>query len=154
MGVIVPDKEYIQNIRQLCDDHNVLLILMKSWQVFVLHPEAHKNYFGVEADLTCLGKIIGGGMPVGAYGGKKRSWKNITTKRTYYQVYSTLSGNPVCMAASIKTLKLLKDKGLYQTLAIRTQFLVTRWKNCSTMDWFDCTVCGLNDDTIFTNKNV
>ena len=122
---------------------------------FRVAPGGAQEYFGVEADLTCLGKIIGGGMPVGAYGGKKVIMEKVSPQGPIYQA-GTLSGNPVCMAAGIKTLKLLKDKELYQTLAMRTQFLADQMEKIAKHHGVDLTVqyAGSMMTPFFTNKNV
>ncbi|MCB1197258.1 MAG: glutamate-1-semialdehyde 2,1-aminomutase [Deltaproteobacteria bacterium] len=122
MGVVLPKEGYLQTMRELCDQHDIVLIFDEVMTGFRVSRGGAQEYFGVTPDLTCMGKIIGGGMPVGAYGGNEKLMKQVAPVGPVYQA-GTLSGNPVCMAAGIKTLKLLKDREVYQTLEYRTKFL-------------------------------
>jgi len=122
MGVVLPEQGYLQAIRDLCTEHDVLLIFDEVMTGFRLDRGGAQTLFGIEPDLTCLGKIIGGGMPVGAYGGKRALMEHVAPTGPVYQA-GTLSGNPVCMASGIKTLKVLDQLQCYETLALRTKFL-------------------------------
>jgi glutamate-1-semialdehyde 2,1-aminomutase len=116
MGVVPPQSGFLEGLRQLCDQHGALLIFDEVITGFRLAPGGAQEYYGVHADLVTYGKIIGGGMPVGAYGGSRALMELVAPVGPVYQA-GTLSGNPVAMAAGLTQLKLLQDnKGLYQKL--------------------------------------
>lgn len=104
MGVVPAEKEFIGGLRNLASDNGSILIFDEVMTGFRVHPGGAAEIYGIKPDLTCLGKIIGGGMPVGAYGGVVRLMKHISPDGPVYQA-GTLSGNPVAMAAGIATLK-------------------------------------------------
>ena len=108
MGVVLPKKGFLEGLRKLCTDNGSLLIFDEVITGFRLSLSGAQGYFGIEPDLTTFGKIIGGGMPVGAYGGRKDVMKLIAPSGPVYQA-GTLSGNPVAMAAGLAQLKLLKE---------------------------------------------
>jgi glutamate-1-semialdehyde 2,1-aminomutase len=122
MGVIPPREGFLQNLRRLCDARNIVLIFDEVITGFRLIYGGAQKYFGVRPDLTCLGKIIGGGLPVGAFGGRADLMKLISPEGDVYQA-GTFSGNPLTTAAGITTLKALKKEGLYQDLSKKTAFL-------------------------------
>jgi glutamate-1-semialdehyde 2,1-aminomutase len=105
-GLIPPKKNYLKEVRNLCDKHGVLLIFDEVITGFRLAKGGAQEYFGVKPDITVLGKIIGGGLPVGAYGASKKIMAKIAPDGPVYQA-GTLSGNPLAMAAGIATLKKL-----------------------------------------------
>ena len=107
-GLIMPSKEYLQGVRSLCTKHAVVLIFDEVITGYRLSDGGAQKYFGIEADLTTLGKIIGGGLPVGAYGGRQDIMSMVAPDGPVYQA-GTLSGNPLAMAAGIATLKKLTD---------------------------------------------
>lgn len=107
MGVVPPAPGFLEGLRALCDKNNALLIFDEVITGFRLAPGGAMEYFGVTADLVTYGKIIGGGMPVGAYAGKREIMKHVSPSGRVYQA-GTLSGNPVAMAAGMATLKELK----------------------------------------------
>lgn len=114
MGVVLPEDGFLQNIRRICDENQALLIFDEVITGFRLGRSGAQGYFGVEADITTFGKIIGGGMPVGAYGGRQDIMKNISPLGKVYQA-GTLSGNPIAMAAGIAVLKVLtRDNSVYE----------------------------------------
>lgn len=116
MGVVVPEKEFLVTLRSLCDKYGTVLIFDEVITGFRLSYGGAQEYFDIIPDLTILGKIIGGGMPVGAYGGRKEIMNMISPVGSVYQA-GTLSGNPVAMEAGISTLKLLRDtKNIYNDL--------------------------------------
>ena len=106
MGVVPPQPGFLQGLRQLCDEFGALLIFDEVITGFRLAPGGAQQYFGVRADLVTYGKIIGGGMPVGAYGGSRKLLELVAPLGPVYQA-GTLSGNPVAMAAGLTQLKIL-----------------------------------------------
>lgn len=115
MGVIIPDIAFLKGLRELTQKNGSLLIFDEVISGFRVGPGGAQEYYNIIPDLTCLGKIIGGGLPVGAYGGKKEIMEHIAPEGNIYQA-GTLSGNPLAMAAGLSTLKLLKDKNIYNDL--------------------------------------
>lgn len=115
MGCIVPRIEFLRQLRTLCDRHGILLIFDEVVTGFRVAFGGAQELFGVKADLTCLGKILGGGLPMGAYGGRQEIMEMIAPLGPVYQA-GTLSGNPLSVAAGIATLKLLRDKRAYEIL--------------------------------------
>jgi glutamate-1-semialdehyde 2,1-aminomutase len=103
MGVVLPQKSFLSDLRKIADTHNTLLIFDEVITGFRVAWGGAQSLYGVEPDLTCLGKIIGGGVPVGAYGGKRKIMELIAPLGPVYQA-GTLSGNPLAMAAGIATL--------------------------------------------------
>lgn len=108
MGVVLPQPGFLQGLRDICDAHGSLLIFDEVITGFRLKIDGAQGFFGVRPDLTTFGKIIGGGMPVGAYGGRKDVMEVVSPLGAVYQA-GTLSGNPVAMAAGLAQLKLLRD---------------------------------------------
>ncbi len=115
MGVIIPDMEFLKGIRKITVENGSLLIFDEVISGFRVAPGGAQELYGILPDLTCLGKIIGGGLPVGAYGGKKQIMSRMAPEGGIYQA-GTLSGNPLAMAAGLATLKLLKSEGVYGEL--------------------------------------
>lgn len=108
MGVVLPKKGFLTGLRRLCNENGSLLIFDEVITGFRLSLSGAQGYFDIEPDLTTFGKIIGGGMPVGAYGGRKDVMKLIAPSGPVYQA-GTLSGNPVAMAAGLAQLKILQE---------------------------------------------
>ena len=108
MGVVLPKDGFLKGLRKLCDDNNALLIFDEVITGFRLGLTGASGYFNVHPDLITYGKIIGGGMPVGAYGGRADVMQVVSPVGSVYQA-GTLSGNPVAMAAGITQLKILKE---------------------------------------------
>lgn len=108
MGVVPPAEGFLAGLRQICDANGALLIFDEVITGFRLGIDGAQGYYGIRPDLTTFGKIIGAGMPVGAYGGRREVMNVISPLGTVYQA-GTLSGNPVAMAAGITQLKLLRD---------------------------------------------
>ena len=106
MGVVPPEPGFLQALRELTEKNGTLLIFDEVMTGFRVDYTCAQGYFGVTPDLTCLGKVIGGGLPVGAYGGKREIMERIAPAGTVYQA-GTLSGNPLAMTAGIETLKKL-----------------------------------------------
>ena len=108
MGVVLPEEGFLPGLRSLCDENGALLIFDEVITGFRLGPSGAQGFYGVKPDLTTFGKIIGGGMPVGAYGGRRDIMSNIAPLGPVYQA-GTLSGNPVAMAAGLAQLRLLRE---------------------------------------------
>ncbi|WP_318615213.1 glutamate-1-semialdehyde 2,1-aminomutase [Sporosarcina sp. YIM B06819] len=106
MGVVPPEPGFLEGLRELTEQNGTLLIFDEVMTGFRVGYNCAQGHFGVTPDLTCLGKVIGGGLPVGAYGGKREIMENIAPAGTVYQA-GTLSGNPLAMTAGIETLKKL-----------------------------------------------
>jgi len=123
MGVIEPDMEFLLTVRELCTQYGALLIFDEVMTGFRLAKGGAQELFGVTPDLTTLGKIIGGGLPVGAYGGRKEIMQHLSPSGPVYQA-GTLSGNPVAMAAGLATLKIINNRDdLYSDLEFKSALL-------------------------------
>ncbi len=118
MGVVPPKEGFLQFLRDITFRYGSLLIFDEVITGFRLSKGGAQELFGIEPDITCLGKILGGGMPVGAYGGRKEIMSQVAPEGSVYQA-GTLSGNPVAMVAGVETLKELRDKEPYRTLEER-----------------------------------
>jgi glutamate-1-semialdehyde 2,1-aminomutase len=115
MGVIEPDLAFLRRLRQLTSERGALLIFDEVISGFRVALGGAQALYGIMPDLTCLGKIIGGGLPVGAYGGKRDIMLRMAPEGDIYQA-GTLSGNPLAMAAGLATLKALNRNGVYEEL--------------------------------------
>lgn len=113
MGVIKPSSEFIQELRTLTKENNILLIIDEVMTGFRSKFGGAQELLGIEADITCLGKVVGGGFPVGAYGARNEIMEMVSPLGDMYQA-GTLSGNPIAMACGIATLKELKKKDPYK----------------------------------------
>ena len=122
MNCIPPAHNYLQGLRELCTQHGALLIFDEVMTGFRVALGGAQAYYGVTPDLTTFGKIIGGGMPVGAYGGRRELMEQIAPAGPIYQA-GTLSGNPVAMAAGLAMLELIQAPGFHDRLAARTRLL-------------------------------
>lgn len=119
MGVVLPEEGFLQGVRRLTEEYGALLIFDEVMTGFRVSYGGAQGYYGIDPDITCLGKVIGGGLPVGAYGGKRRFMEQIAPSGPIYQA-GTLSGNPLAMNAGLTTLKLLQQPGTYEALASKT----------------------------------
>ncbi|NPV52719.1 MAG: glutamate-1-semialdehyde 2,1-aminomutase [Firmicutes bacterium] len=125
MGLVLPKMGYLEGLRRITRDHGALLIFDEVITGFRVAPGGAQELYNVAPDLTCLGKIIGGGLPVGAYGGKKEIMGVLAPSGPVYQA-GTLSGNPLAMAAGIAVLELLQDRRIYEELEGKTSYLLSQ----------------------------
>jgi len=121
-GFIVPDAGFLEGLRELTKEYGALLVFDEVMTGFRISYGGAQEKFGITPDLTTLGKVIGGGLPVGAYGGRKDIMSMVAPSGPMYQA-GTLSGNPLAMTAGIKTLELLQKPGTYEYLEKITQKL-------------------------------
>jgi glutamate-1-semialdehyde 2,1-aminomutase len=123
MGCVLPAPGFLEALRQICDKENILLIFDEVMTGFRLAPGGAQEKLGIRADLVTYGKVIGGGMPVGAFGGRREIMEYIAPLGKVYQA-GTLSGNPIAMIAGITTLKMLKENpAIYTELEEKTRYL-------------------------------
>ncbi len=115
MGCVPPEPGFLEGLRRVCDQYGIVLILDEVMTGFRVAYGGAQQLYKIKPDLTCLGKVIGGGLPVGAFGGKLEIMQKIAPIGPIYQA-GTLSGNPLAMVAGIETLKLLAKPGVYKTL--------------------------------------
>lgn len=123
MGVIAPEPGFLAGVRKLCDEHEVVLIFDEVITGFRLAYGGAQQLFNVRPDLTCFGKALGGGMPIGAFGGRASIMDKLMPDGDVYQA-GTFSGNPVTMAGGIELLRLLSEPDVYPTLDERADQLV------------------------------
>jgi glutamate-1-semialdehyde 2,1-aminomutase len=122
MNCIPPVTGFLEGLREVCDQHGSVLIFDEVMTGFRVSLGGAQGHYGITPDLTALGKVIGGGMPVGAFGGKREIMEHISPLGPVYQA-GTLSGNPIAMTAGLKTLELISTPGFHDALAERTQAL-------------------------------
>ena len=122
MGVVLPEEGFLGSIREICTRYGALLIMDEVMSGFRLCYGGAQKVYGVEPDLTCLGKVIGGGLPVGALGGRREVMEMLAPLGPVYQA-GTLSGNPLAMTAGIETLRVLRSKSSYPRLLKKTETL-------------------------------
>ena len=115
MGVIPPREGFLEGLRDLCDRHGALLVFDEVMTGFRVHPGGAQALYGIQPDLTTLGKVIGGGLPVGAYGGRKEIMEMVAPAGPVYQA-GTLSGNPLAMTAGKVTLQALMDPDVWSAM--------------------------------------
>jgi glutamate-1-semialdehyde 2,1-aminomutase len=123
MNCIPPLPGFLQTLREVCDEHGTVLIFDEVMTGFRVALGGAQGIYGIRPDLTTLGKVIGGGMPVGAFGGRREIMEKIAPLGPVYQA-GTLSGNPVAMSAGLKTLELISTPGFYDQLAAKVEQLV------------------------------
>ncbi len=156
MGCVLPEEGFLQGLRSLCDQHGILLIFDEVMTGFRLAAGGAQELFDISPDLTTLGKIIGGGMPVGAYGGRKEVMNYVSPAGPVYQA-GTLSGNPVAMAAGFAALRQLKDDpSIYNRLEEHTSIIVNGVKEILSSKGLPYTVnhVGSMFSVFFTDQQV
>ncbi len=122
MNLIAPAPGFLQGLRDACDRQGALLIFDEVMTGFRVHPQGAQGLYGITPDITTLGKVIGGGMPVGAFGGRRAVMEMIAPLGPVYQA-GTLSGNPVAVAAGLATLRAIAAPGFHEALSARTREL-------------------------------
>ena len=127
MNCIPPADGFLQGLREICDQSGAVLIFDEVMTGFRVALGGAQEYYDIRPDLTTLGKVVGGGMPVGAFGGKREIMECIAPLGPVYQA-GTLSGNPITMAAGLSTLKLIQAADFYKNLSVATESLVTGLK--------------------------
>jgi glutamate-1-semialdehyde 2,1-aminomutase len=123
MNLVRSTPEFLQTMRRLCTQHGAILAFDEVMTGFRVALGGAQSIYGIEPDLTVLGKVIGGGMPVAAFGGKREVMKHLAPLGGVYQA-GTLSGNPVAVACGLATFKLIQQPGVYETLTARTARLM------------------------------
>ncbi|MFH1487824.1 MAG: glutamate-1-semialdehyde 2,1-aminomutase [Pseudomonadota bacterium] len=139
MGVVLPEENYLKGLREVTLENDSLLIFDEVITGFRVGPGGAQELYGVLPDLTCLGKIIGGGLPVGAYGGRRELMERMAPEGDVYQA-GTLSGNPIAMAAGLATLKLLRQGGVYGDLEAKGEMLFSGLANAARSAGIDVVV--------------
>ncbi len=122
MGTVLPRPGFLEGLRTLCSNNGIILIFDEVMSGFRVAYGGAQTLYGVTPDMTTLGKIIGGGLPVGAFGGRKEIMEKLSPSGGIYQA-GTLSGNPLAMSAGIETLKLLQQDGFYSSLEEKSRLL-------------------------------
>jgi glutamate-1-semialdehyde 2,1-aminomutase len=130
MGLVPPGNGFLQALRELTETHGAILIFDEVMTGFRVAYGGAQSLFSITPDLSCFGKVIGGGLPVAAYGGKRDIMSQIAPQGSVYQA-GTLSGNPIAMAAGIATLEELKKDGVYESLEKKTERLKTGLANAA-----------------------
>jgi glutamate-1-semialdehyde 2,1-aminomutase len=127
MNCVPPVPGFLETLRQVCDEYHSVLIFDEVMTGFRVALSGAQGLYGIKPDLTTLGKILGGGMPVGAFGGQRKIMEYLAPLGPIYQA-GTLSGNPVAMAAGLKTLELITAPGFYEALTAKTEKLMSGLK--------------------------
>ncbi|MEK7376052.1 MAG: glutamate-1-semialdehyde 2,1-aminomutase [Candidatus Margulisiibacteriota bacterium] len=122
MGVVLPREGYLKELRNLTSENGIILIFDEVMSGFRVALGGAQEIYGIKPDITCLGKVIGGGLPIGAFGGKQQIMENLSPLGWVYQA-GTLSGNLVCVTCGIETLKQVFAKGFYKKLSAKVELL-------------------------------
>lgn len=145
MNFVEPSSEYMKLLRRLCSEHGAVLIFDEVMTGFRVGIGGAQQHFGITPDLTTLGKVIGGGMPLGAFGGRRDIMAQLAPLGPVYQA-GTLSGNPVAVTAGLKTLELISVDGFYQRLSATTAALMsglTQAANAAGVDFATASLGGM-----------
>ena len=155
MGLILPNENFLNNLRTLADKYNSLLIFDEVISGFRVAIGGAQAYYNVTPDLTTLGKIIGGGLPIGAYGGKREIMSLISPDGPVYQA-GTLSGNPIAVTAGLETLKIITSRGVIEEINQKTTTLINGIKKVLTNKGISLTVNSIASiaTLFFTNQPV
>lgn len=155
MGLVPPADGFLQALRELTENHGAVLIFDEVMTGFRVAYDGAQSLYGITPDLTTFGKVIGGGLPVAAYGGKKEIMSQIAPQGSVYQA-GTLSGNPIAMAAGIATLKELQKPGVYEALNENSNRLITGLGNAAQKAGIPARVghVGSMLGMFFTDQNV
>ncbi len=155
MGVVPPLPGYLEGVRKLTKDYGSLLIFDEVMTGFRVAYNCAQGLYNIDPDLTCFGKVIGGGLPVGAYGGKKSIMEQISPAGPVYQA-GTLSGNPLAMTAGIKTLEVLGEPGVYEELERKSAHLAKGLEQAAQEAGVSCSFNRVSSMvcTFFTNQKV
>jgi glutamate-1-semialdehyde 2,1-aminomutase len=155
MGVVLPQEGFLEGLRRITREHGILLIFDEIITGFRVSPGGAQELYNIMPDLTCLGKIIGGGLPVGAYGGRRDIMSHIAPEGDIYQA-GTLSGNPLAMTAGIATLMMLKNKEIYAKLEEKSRFLFSGFGDAARSAGLEIEVnrVGSMGSIFFTNSPV
>jgi len=155
MGVVVPSPGFLKGLSKLCKRYGALLIMDEVMSGFRLCYGGAQKVYGVTPDITCLGKVIGGGMPVGAFGGRRNIMEMLSPSGPVYQA-GTLSGNPLAMTAGIETLRLLQRRGTYERLMKTTDALCSGIREIAARRSVACRVAqaGSMFTVFFTDREV
>src|SRR5512139_3828929 len=122
IGCVLPKPAFLETLRKLTRKHGIVLIFDEVMTGFRVSFGGAQAFYGIDPDMTCLGKVIGGGLPVGAYGGKKKIMSMVSPEGPVYQA-GTLSGNPLAMTAGIETIRELSKKGIYRQIEKKSSLL-------------------------------
>lgn len=155
MGCVIPKKSFLKGLRSLTKKHGIVLIFDEVMTGFRVSYGGAQAHFGIKPDMTCLGKVIGGGLPVGAYGGRSEIMSGISPEGPVYQA-GTLSGNPLAMTAGIETLKILSRKGTYSRMEEKGEALEEGLRDAAARAGIKTRFyrAGTMFCTYFTDKNV
>ena len=155
MGVVLPGEDFLDGLRRITGEHGILLIFDEVITGFRVSPGGAQELYGVMPDLTCLGKIIGGGLPVGAYGGRRDIMSRIAPDGDVYQA-GTLSGNPLAMAAGMAMLMILKNREIYAKLEEKSKLLFSGIKEAADRAGVDIVInrIGSMGSIFFTSNPV
>ncbi len=154
MGVVPPTEEFLAGLRSVTQEHGTVLIFDEVMTGFRVGYSSAQGHFGVTPDMTCLGKVIGGGLPVGAYGGKREIMESVAPVGEIYQA-GTLSGNPLAMTAGYETLKAM-DENAYEQISKKVDRLIEGFTAAATEHQVPLTVnrAGSMVGFFFTNQPV
>lgn len=153
MGVVVPKRGFLDGLREITRENGILLIFDEVITGFRVSPGGAQELYNIMPDLTCLGKIIGGGFPVGAYGGRRDVMSQIAPVGGVYQA-GTLSGNPLAMAAGVATLTILKNREIYARLEEKSRFLFSGFVDAAATAGVDITINRIGSmGAVFFGKN-
>jgi glutamate-1-semialdehyde 2,1-aminomutase len=145
MNCVLPRPNFLKNLREICDRYQSVLIIDEVMTGFRVARGGAQEFFDVKADITTLGKIIGGGMPVGAFGGRREIMECIAPLGSVYQA-GTLSGNPIAMAAGLASLELISDENFYHELNLKTKKLMQGFEErmkAAKIPFLTNSICGM-----------